>query len=140
MFDKVPFLGPQFQVLNLVGASIFVKVHLHPRGSRPAPITGVALQIHRSSQRNGLPVGKLYPPQVLHRTVPNTQSLSPDPKIGYGSLAPAKTLISNSFYRGIFTHAETIIAQNPTHIPTLIVAKAFNDSRCHGYSRNTKIK
>jgi len=129
MFDKVPFPGPQSQILNPVGVSIFVKVHLHPRGSHPAPITGVALQLRRSSRRNGLPEGRLYPPQLLRRIVPNTQSLAPDPKIGYGSLAPAKALITDSLYRGIFTHAKTIISNNPTYIPTPVEAKAFNDSR-----------
>ena len=75
MFDKVPFPGPQSQVLNLAGASIFIKVHLRPRGSRPAPITGVALQLRRSSRRNGLPVGKLYLPQDrAQHTIPGPGS------------------------------------------------------------------
>ena len=49
MFDKVSFLGPQSQVLNLAGVRIFVKVRLRPRGSRPAPIIGISRQFLKGS-------------------------------------------------------------------------------------------
>ena len=134
MFDIVPSLGPQSQVLHPAEASVFVEssipstrsaIHTHHK-YRLHYYTSTMFPRERSSTRHRCPSPNY---RCYSGSRPTHNPRLPIRRSGKGSARPRCNLITNSHIcGGIFQQARTITSYIPIPQISLILAIAYNNS------------
>jgi hypothetical protein len=133
MFDIVPSLGPQSQVLHPAEASVFVQVGIPSIRSAIDTHYKYLLQNYTFTmfpqERSSTATGARHPSQVLIGSCPTHNPRLPIRRSGKGSARPRCNLITSSHIcGGNFQQARTIISYIPIPQISLIVAMAYNKS------------